>query len=229
MSVSKQLVQYTRPVPGKQSALRERKKERTRLALVEAAVSLFESSGYEGATIADIAAAADVAPRTFFAYFPTKEDVFFADTEARIALALSVIDERAPGDRLSDVLGRLVDRISEDGNPQSELFRRLAPVRARLMMREPAVQGHALRRLFGAQRRLAERLRLAYPEILDEVTAAAVVGSFVGALLGAAMTALGTVADGEPPAELSHRALSQLRKGLEVALRGIAALDEPGR
>ena len=59
--------------------LRERKKRRTRQALRQAAVRLFLERGFEATTIADITAAADVAPRTFFSYYPTKEDVVLDD------------------------------------------------------------------------------------------------------------------------------------------------------
>ena len=51
------------------SSLRERKRVRTRQALIDAAAELFERRGYDGTTIADIAAAADVSTRTFFSYF----------------------------------------------------------------------------------------------------------------------------------------------------------------
>ena len=60
-------------------SLRQRKRARTRAALIAAALELFERQGYEATTIDEIAAAADVSPRTFFRYFATKEEVALGD------------------------------------------------------------------------------------------------------------------------------------------------------
>ena len=61
---------------------RESKKRATRESLVAAAMKLFAERGYQGTTVADIAASAGVAPRTFFGYFPTKEAVLFVPLDA---------------------------------------------------------------------------------------------------------------------------------------------------
>jgi AcrR family transcriptional regulator len=62
--------------------LRERKKQRTRATLIDAAVELCERQGFERTTVDQIAAIADVSPRTFSRYFATKD-----------AIALALIDD----------------------------------------------------------------------------------------------------------------------------------------
>jgi AcrR family transcriptional regulator len=59
-------------------SLAERKREVVREALATAAAKLLRDRAYEAITIDDIARTAGVSRRTFFRYFPTKEDVFLA-------------------------------------------------------------------------------------------------------------------------------------------------------
>src|SRR6478752_6978354 len=60
--------------------LRERKKLRTREAIATVALDLFAERGYQQTTVAEIAEAAEVSKGTLFAYFPSKEEIVFADT-----------------------------------------------------------------------------------------------------------------------------------------------------
>lgn len=71
--------------------LRERKKLRTRVTLIQTAAELCERHGFDNTTVEQIAAAAEVSPRTFSRYFPTKEAVVFAiieETAAYVAAEL---------------------------------------------------------------------------------------------------------------------------------------------
>jgi AcrR family transcriptional regulator len=65
-------------VGGDVLGLRERKKQRTRKTLIDAAVGLCARQGYERTTVDQIAAVADVSPRTFSRYFATKDAVMLA-------------------------------------------------------------------------------------------------------------------------------------------------------
>jgi AcrR family transcriptional regulator len=98
--------------------LRERKKARTREALQEAAMGLFADQGFDHTTIEEIADACEVSPRTFFRYFPTKEDVLFADGETRRARLLAVIAERPASEppfvALSEAMRTLADDYRDD-------------------------------------------------------------------------------------------------------------------
>jgi AcrR family transcriptional regulator len=62
-----------------QEGLRERKKRATREALHDAALRLTLDHGLEHLTVEEISAAADVSPRTFFNYFPGKEQAIIGD------------------------------------------------------------------------------------------------------------------------------------------------------
>ena len=118
--------------------LRERKKQRTRVQIVEHAMALFDERGFEHVTIADIAAAADIAPRTFFAYFPSKEDVVFHDFDAFFATLNERIDARPDGESTIGALRAfLVDMFAAmDHGDAAEQCRR------RVISASPALQEH---------------------------------------------------------------------------------------
>ncbi len=64
--------------------LRELRRERSRSEIASTALALFQEHGYEATTVEQIASAALVSPRTFYNYFPSKEDVLFFEVDATV-------------------------------------------------------------------------------------------------------------------------------------------------
>lgn len=188
----------TDPRPGASSdgpplSLRERKRQRTRAALIAAAIELFERDGYEETTVAKIAAAADIGTRTFFGYFASKEELLFPRADDRVAAALDAIRTRRPAERPVDVLLRSLRTLPPDDD---DLVGRLTLLRLELIRTVPAVAGRAFAAQFAAQRDIAAALVAAYPGELDDAAAAALIGAFVGAVAAA----LDVLLAGAPPA-----------------------------
>ena len=80
------------------SGLRERKKEQTRQAIVDAAHRLFGERGFEATTVADVARSADISEGTVFNYFPTKEDLFYGGLESFEQRLVDAVRERRAGE-----------------------------------------------------------------------------------------------------------------------------------
>src|SRR5437899_7716324 len=87
--------------------LREWKKARTRREIADSAMQLFAQRGFDGVTVAEVAAAAGVSEKTVFNYFPTKEDLFFDEVPAREAALVEAIRAREPGESIVAALRRL--------------------------------------------------------------------------------------------------------------------------
>jgi AcrR family transcriptional regulator len=117
-----------------EEARRARKKRQTRDALIDAALELFEAKGYEHTTVHEITDAVDVAERTFFRYFASKEDValYFVKREMddfTTALAARPQQEQARvavRKAFRTTLERLVaDSYEINGEPRSLVVMRL--------------------------------------------------------------------------------------------------------
>ncbi|MGN2639169.1 TetR/AcrR family transcriptional regulator [Nocardia takedensis] len=182
------------------TGLREQKKQRTRRALIEAALRLFDDKGYEGATVAEIAAAAEVSPATFFNYFPAKDAVVFADDDLYDPLVREAFDATEAGQTPVETLLRVVDHLTRAPRWSFPLDHDLTAVRARLLAEVPALQAGALRRRADLQRRLAAELGCAHPD-LTPLHAAALTGAVLGAV-DAVLTALSRTSEPTPPEEI---------------------------
>jgi AcrR family transcriptional regulator len=115
--------------------LRERKKARTRELIIERAMALFDERGFDHVTIADIAAAADIAPRTFFSYFPSKDAVVFHDFDVFFDGFRRQVGERPPGVSTLDVLRAFVADViagMDPGDPAERCRRRVIDASATL-------------------------------------------------------------------------------------------------
>jgi AcrR family transcriptional regulator len=155
--------------------MRERKKQRTREQIIEAAMCLFAERGYQATTIADIATAADVARRTFFSYFPSKEAVVFHNVDRDLDGLASALRDRLPGETAFDALRRWIDaRFDEWTADEAE-----ALLRKRLCREDEGLANFER----GTMARIQELLLEAIADDLDEpqdalrprlVTAAAV-------------------------------------------------------
>ncbi len=90
-------------VQERTEGLRVRKKRAAREAIAATARRLFAERGFDAVTVAEIAAAADVAEKTVFNHFATKEDLAFAGREEGIAQFVAAISARSAGSSVLDV------------------------------------------------------------------------------------------------------------------------------
>jgi AcrR family transcriptional regulator len=174
-------------VPRQPAGLRERKKEKTRQALAAAAMRLFAERGYEATTVADIAAAAEVSTRTFFAYFPTKEDVFFTGTQERLDLVRQAFAAHAAALPTLTAMRATLDQIIETA--AGDLFAPDRDIRLRLLLERPELRARGTQLLFSAHQALADGIRAGVPD-LDGYAAVAAAGATIGALVAVVLHAL---------------------------------------
>ena len=113
---------------------------RNRQALINSAIELFTTQGYDATTIEQISAAAGVAPRTFFHHFATKDDILFDGYAERLQEAT----RRFRASRSNSLWGALAETssaVAEAIADQPEIFL----VRARMYHSVPALRATMLR------------------------------------------------------------------------------------
>ena len=193
--------------------LRELKKRRTRAAIQEHALRLFEAQGYDATTVEQIAAAAEVSPATFFRYFRTKEDVVIEDDyDPLLAAAL----EKAPADLPPLRAIRYALREAFTEITPEEMEQVLS--RTKLIMSVPALRARSLENLLATIDAVAPPLaaRLGRPE--SDRTVRVLVGAAVGAWLTVILEWLASDGATDLPT-LMDSALAALDDGLRDPLR----------
>jgi AcrR family transcriptional regulator len=95
-------------------SLRERKKLATRHELRRAALRLIADRGFSNVTVEEISEAANVSPRTFFNYFPSKEAVLLGATPEREAATREAIVHQSPGEPVLTVLRTIMTSQARD-------------------------------------------------------------------------------------------------------------------
>lgn len=142
--------------------LRERKKLRTRQALIDAALDLFERQGFAATTVEEIVAAVGVSRRTFSRYFAAKEDVVVSFEEERYEEVVVALAERPTGEPAmlalrNSILTAVGSHLREE--PDRERFERVQ----RLLATTPALLAYSLER----QRAIEEKVTAVLADRLD--------------------------------------------------------------
>ncbi|MFE6236117.1 TetR/AcrR family transcriptional regulator [Cellulosimicrobium sp. NPDC057862] len=184
------------------------RRRRTHEAILAAAARLFETQGFAGTTVAEVARAADVSERTFYLHFPTKEDLLFDHVHEFTVLAWRIAEgSRAPAatTRVDAAVRALVEAATSDAAL-------VAQARARAALggsgRVPASLTVRLATLVAG---LADRVAHGTRSPLRDV--APMVGAAVGAVEGAG---LALARETDDPVALREGMLA----ALEAALAG---------
>jgi AcrR family transcriptional regulator len=131
------------------SGLRERKKLATRVALHEAALRLVAERGLDAVSVEDIAERADVSPRTFFNYFPSKLDAVVGIDPAAAQDLVEAFSTRPAGETPVQALRTVARQQAEDMAEEPELW----PLRLQVIEANPALLAR-LAAAFGESERI---------------------------------------------------------------------------
>jgi mycofactocin system transcriptional regulator len=158
-----------------------RKRVTSRAELEQAAFTLFAANGFDATTVDDIAAAAGIGRRTFFRYFPSKNDVPWGAFEAELERMRARLKACPPQTPLMDAIRLALIDFNRVAPAQVPLHRR----RMELILRVPTLLAHSTLR-FTAWRQVvadfvAERTGRRPDELAPQVVAHAVLGVAVAA------------------------------------------------
>ena len=140
----------------------ERRKRRTRQAIQAAALELFAERGYRETTINDIAARADVAPRTVTVHFPAKEELLFDAEPFTLDSLTKRLAARQPHEpaleALRDWMATTMTEAETSGSEPDGGFWERRALRAHIINTEPELRGRARASYYPFERVLAEAI-----------------------------------------------------------------------
>ena len=194
--------------------LRERKKQTTRGNIERAALKLFAERGYDETTLAEIADAADVAPRTIFAYFQSKEDILFCDEPMFHHRLEQALAQRPPRSTTVDALRDFLSS-PDPADAQARLRRRIIAASDGLRASERA-RSAPLERIIA--RSIASDLDAGPDDIRSLLAAASVTVAFT-AVRDRVLQGSGVPLSHEQTLGILDQALTFLRGGLEALQR----------
>ena len=119
------------------TGLRERNRIQRQLGIQIAGLRLFAERGYDETSISDIAAVANVAPRTVSLYFPAKLDIALRQIDDVMAGFVAALSERRPGEPMMATLDRWLHDVSSRSDQEIEQLTGL------MFARNPGIQGLA--------------------------------------------------------------------------------------
>jgi AcrR family transcriptional regulator len=123
-----------------QPTFRDRKKQRTKDELAAAAIELFAEQGFDSVTVDQIAQKAWVSPRTFFRYFPSKEDVLWAEDDPFWSELHQAIADRPAGEGPLDAVRSAMIALTDEMNPDPEAIL----LRAQIIAGSPSLRSRDL-------------------------------------------------------------------------------------
>lgn len=145
--------------------LRARKKLERRRRIEDAAITLIHANGFDATTVEQIADHADIAPRTFFYYFATKEDVVLADYADRLGRITDVLERRTSSESPWTALRAAFVTVADD----YETHRDDLIARFTIMAQTPSVYARSLQLQAGWEDSLTEILIERAPNSTDSI------------------------------------------------------------
>ena len=197
----------TTDILGAQPGRRERKKLATRQALQDVALRLVAERGLDQVTVEDISEAADVATRTFFNYFSSKEEALLGNLPENVATVQRMVVDRPAGETPLEAVCQVLRTMTL----------RLAERREERLLRQQVIERHPglLARQLGEYASFEQALAAAVAERLGAGRADALYCRVVAAVaVAAARSAVSTwMADKgrRPLAGMVDAAFAQLR------------------